>query len=477
MESISFALAALAGAIRRREVTAERVAGEVLARCAGQGDLHALISQDRDQLLAAARAADEALRSGRHIGPLHGVPVLIKDNIDVQGYATTAGTPGLVGIQPREHAPAVRRLLEGGALVAGKANLHELAVGGTSHNRHFGDVGNPWQPGLIAGGSSGGSAVAVAARLVPAALGTDTNGSVRGPCAFQGIAGFRPTIGRYPYGGIIPGTPTRDTVGTMAAGMEDLLLLDQVLAQSRQPSSGIRLDALRLGSPRGRFLEVTDERTLVVFEAALALLRRHGATIVEEDIPGLHELAARAAWPISAYESLRELPAFLASRVTPVSIARIVAMIAAPSTRERFNPPAADVTRVERKWQEAMTAHRPRLQELLTAYFTRHRLDALVFPTTPFPAVAAAHDSADLPINGQLVGNGLAHMIRNTVYQSAAGIPSLTVPAGLTADGLPVGLNFDGPAGSDEHLLAIGQAFELARGAFPQPRRSCAGWM
>ncbi|GMW05267.1 MAG: amidase family protein [Gammaproteobacteria bacterium] len=477
MDSIPFALAALAGAIRRREVTAERVAGEVLARCAAHGDLHAIISQDRDQLLAAAQAADAALRRGQDIGPLHGVPVLIKDNIDVQGYATTAGTPGLIGIQPREHAPAVRRLLEGGALIAGKANLHELAVGGTSHNRHFGDVGNPWQPGLIAGGSSGGSAVAVAARLVPAALGTDTNGSVRGPCAFQGIAGFRPTIGRYPYGGIIPGTPTRDTVGTMAVGMEDLLLLDQVLAPSRPLPPALALAGLRLGSPRGRFLEVTDGRTLAVFEAALALLRGHGATIVEDDIAGLHELASRAAWPISAWESRRELPAFLASRTTPVSLAQIVARIASPSTRERFNSPVADAAELERRWRDAMQVHRPRLQQALNGYFARHSLDALVFPTTPFPAVAAAHDSADLLINGQLVANGLATMIRNTVYQSAAGIPSLTVPAGLTADGLPVGLNFDGPAGSDERLLAIGQAFELARGTFPQPRRSCSGWM
>ncbi len=254
------------------------------------------------------------------------MPILIKDNIDVHGYPTTAGTPGLAGVYPRAHAPVVQRLLDAGAIVAGKANLHELAVGG----------------------SNGGSAVAVAARLVPGALGTDTNGSVRGPCAMNGIAGVRPSFQRYPYGGTFPSTTTRDSVCGMATTVTEL-------------------------------------------------------------------------------------------------------------------------AKLERPYREALEIHRPRLQAQLAAYFREHRLDALIFPTTPFPAMAVTNDLADVVINGKRVANGFGYVIQNTVYQSAAGIPSLTVPAGMTEDGLPVGISFDGPVGRDRRLLGIGLAFERVRGEFAVP--------
>jgi mandelamide amidase len=137
--------------------------------------------------------------------------------------------------------------------------------------------------------------------------------------------------------------------------------------------------------------------------------------------------------------------------------------------RERFNPQAADLAKLRIAYREAMDVNRPKLQELLAAYFAAYGLNALIFPTTPFPAVAVEDDTGDLVINGRQVPGGFGYVIHNTVYQSAAGIPSLTVPAGLTADGLPVGLSLDGPPGSDRRLLAIGQAFEKVRGAFPAP--------
>lgn len=469
-----FTVVDIAASIRRKERTAEGVAREVLSRCEDHQDLRALISQEAKLLLAAAREADRQIAMGGQLGPLHGVPILIKDNIDVRGYPTTAGTPGLVGVYPRAHAPVVQRLLSAGALIAGKANLHELAVGGTSHNLHFGAVLNPWRRELVAGGSSGGSAVAVAVRMVPAALGTDTNGSVRGPCSFEGIAGFRPTVGRYPYGGVFPASPTRDSIGTLATRIEDLCLLDSVLAGKSLPPAEVSLKGLRLGRPGGKFYEVVDERTLAVFEATAAMLRREGAVIVEEEIPGLHELAARTAWPISAYETVRAVPGFLAGRTSAVSIGAIVAKIASPTVRERFNPQVANLPKLQTAYRAAMDVHRPKLQALLAAYFADHRLDALIFPTTPFPAVAVADDTGDLVINGRNLPHGFGYLIQNTIYQSAAGIPSLTVPAGLTTDGLPVGLSLDGPAGSDRRLLAIGLAFEMARGEFPAPQISAA---
>lgn len=466
---LPFTVTALAAAIRTRRISAHALAQDILMRCKRQSQLQALIAQDAEAFLAAAHAADRKLAAGQRTGPLHGVPILVKDNIDVVGYPTTAGTPGLDGIFPQRSAPVVQRLLDAGALIAGKANLHELAVGGTSDNRYFGRVVNPWRPELVAGGSSGGCAVAVAARLVPAALGTDTNGSVRGPSALQGIAGFRPSFGRYPYGGTFPGTPTRDSAGPMATTVRDLILLDEVLTGARGDCCEVSLAGLRLGRPGASFFEATDERTQQVFEEAIHLIEAAGGLIIPVELPGLHELAAQVAWPISSYEVVSSVPAFLAGRAPTVTIEAIMEKIASPLVRQRFNPLAADITALERAAQEAMRGHRPRLQRLLAGCFARNRLDALVFPTTPFPAVEVCEDTADIISNGRRVPQGFGRLIHNTVYQSAAGIPSLTVPAGLTVDGLPVGLNFDAPAGADRRLLAIGLAFENLRGVFPSP--------
>ncbi|QOJ32910.1 MAG: hypothetical protein HRU81_12730 [Gammaproteobacteria bacterium] len=463
-------IARLLAALAAGELSAEALARDMLARCERHRDLHALIAQDPAQLLEAARAADRRRAAGEPPGPLHGLPILVKDNIDVLGYATTAGTPGLIGVCPNADAPVVTRLRDAGAIIAGKANLHELAVGGTSHNEHFGHVVNPWRTGVVAGGSSGGSAVAVAARLVPAALGTDTNGSVRGPCSFNGIAGLRPSFGRYPYGGIFPATPTRDTAGAMAVDIEGLAILDAVLAgEPVAPLPAIAPGELRLGQPLGDFETLVDSRTAAVMAAALDRLREAGARIVPVELPGLHALANRVAWPISAYEAIVGMPGILAGRRPLTRIGDIVAKIASPVARQRFNPDPARLAQLEPAWREAMAALRPRLQAQLAACFRDQGLDALVFPTTPFPAVAIADDSADMVIDGRHVAGGFGHFIRNLVYQSAAGIPSLSVPAGLAIDGLPVGINFDGPLDSDRRLLAIGRVFEQLRGPFPAP--------
>lgn len=468
MDSSAFSITALAGALARGDISAEMLSRFVLARCERHRDLRALIAQNEQLLLASARAADRRRAAGEPLGPLHGVPILVKDNIDVAGYPTTAGTPGLDGVFPGRNAPVVQRLLDAGALIAGKANLHELAVGATSRNDHYGHVVNPWRRDVIAGGSSGGSAVAVAARMVPGAIGTDTNGSVRGPCALNGIVGLRPSFGRYPYGGILPSTSTRDSVGGMATTITDLALLDGALAgEAAQPLAAADLRGVRFGRPAGGFDKWLDPRTAQVIEDVLQRLAAAGATIVPVDLPGLHDLASRTAWPISAYEAVAEVAGALAGRQPPADVATIVEQIASPTVRERFNPRQDKLARLEGPYREALEVLRPRLRQQLADCFSDHRLDALVYPTTPFPAVAVADEAATIDVGGRPVPFG--HIIHNSVYQSAAGIPSLTVPAGLTPDGLPVGLSFDGPEGSDRRLLAIGLAFEALRGPFPLP--------
>jgi mandelamide amidase len=466
---LDFRIAGIAAGIRDGQFSAESVAHDVIDRFERFQHLGTLISHDPEALLEAARQADRARQHGESPGPLHGVPILIKDNIDTKDLPSSAGTPALENDYPEKNAPVVARLLNAGALIAGKANLYELAVGGTSLNQHFGRVSNPWRLECIPGGSSSGSAAAVAARLVPGALGTDTNGSVRGPCSLSGIAGFRPSFQRYPGAGVMPVTPTRDSVGIMANSVEDLSLLDAALTEKPAALEDRDLAGMRFGRPRGDFYRVIDDRTAAVIDNAIVLLERHGATIIEADIPGLAELTAKTAWTISAYEVPRDIDAYLEARGTPLSIDDVVGKIASPVVRERFNPKAVDLERLEGAYRKAMREHRPRLQKLLSDYFERHRLDAIVFPTTPFPAPAIDDDNADLAINGEIIKGGFATVINNTVYQSAAGIPSLVVPAGLTADGLPVGISFDGPNGSDRRLLSIGAAFEKIRGPFPLP--------
>jgi len=467
---IPFTITDIAAAIRDGTTTAEAIAGEVLERCQTFAHLGAIINQDPDALLTAARAADQRRKNKEPLGPLHGVPLLIKDNIDTRDLPTTAGTPALEHDTPRHNAPVVQRLLDAGALIAGKANLYELAVGGASFNLHYGRVANPWQLKHIPGGSSSGSAAAVAARLVPGALGTDTNGSVRGPCSFSGIAGLRPSYQRYPFGGVMPPTPTRDAVGIMANSTADLALLDQALSGDNDQLVQISLEGLRLGRPRGDFYRLMDDATAIVIDAAVSRLQDAGAIVIDADLPEFAKLTAKTAWSITAYEVPREIPAYLEHRGTSLTIDAIVAKIASPVVRERFNPGAADLEALEPHYRKAMDEYRPRLQRLLDEYFKAHDVAAMIFPTTPFPAPEElSDDTADLVINGKLVKNGFGALINNTVHQSAAGIPSLVVPAGLTDDGLPVGLSFDGPLGSDRRLLAIGNAFERARGEFPLP--------
>jgi mandelamide amidase len=470
--SEDFSITNIADGVRAGTFSAESVAEEVLARCARMSELGALIFQDGDALLASARNADAALARGEAAGPLHGVPILIKDNIDVEGFPCSAGTAALENDYPRQDATVVQRLRAAGALIAGKANLYELTVGGTGTNLHFGRTANPWRLEYTSGGSSSGSAAAVAARMVPGSLGTDTAGSVRLPSSFCGIAGFRPSFHRYPGEGLLPHSTTRDSVGVMANSVADLAVLDGVVSGDSWSLDELDLDGIRIGRPRGAFCAALDDRTAAVMDSVADILAEQGAIIVDADIPELHDLTPKCAWPISIYEVPRDLPAILAHRGTDVSIETIVAGIASPTVKERFNPLSVSLDELEPRYCVAMNEARPRLQKILQSYFDHNELAAFMYPTTPIPAAVVDADDADIEINGKLVKHGFGHSIDNTVYQTATGIPSLTLPAGLTPDGLPIGVGFDGPIGSDKRLLAIGRAFERARGPFPLPPHS-----
>src|SRR5437016_8424024 len=280
------------------DLRAETYAAILLRRAHSLKNLNVLISQDPEQVLEAARAADKARAHGHLLGPLHGLPLLIKDNINSATLPTTAGTPSLIGNRPRANAHVLDALLRAGGILFGKANMHELAFGITSNNGAFGPVRNPYDPSKIPGGSSGGNAAGVAARFAPAGVGSDTGGSARIPAALCGIVGFRPTIRRYPGPGtlagvreVVPIAHTRDTPGPIARSVSDVALLDAVITGEARALRRADLRGLRLGVVRERFFAGLDPAVEEAVDEALRRLRDRGAVVVEFELwdLGVHD--------------------------------------------------------------------------------------------------------------------------------------------------------------------------------------------
>lgn len=231
-----------AAAIRAGDISAQSLVDALLDRCTRAASLNAFISLDPDAVRNAARSADQQRQRGERLGPLHGVPIALKDNFDTADFTTTAGTPALAAHRPTRNAAVVQRLLDAGALILGKANMQELAFGPTSNNAAFGPVRNPYDRSRIPGGSSGGTAALVAARLAPAGLGTDTGGSVRVPASLSGVVGFRPTTLRWPQDGIVPISHTRDTAAPIARCVADCALLDGIVTGGPTSLTPINLE-------------------------------------------------------------------------------------------------------------------------------------------------------------------------------------------------------------------------------------------
>ncbi len=467
-ELIELGLADAAHALRRGEFSAEAYAEALIAQAAKAVHLNAFIDHEPQAIRRAARDADARRSSGAALGRLHGVPLAFKDNIDIAGIATTAGTPALKGNRPQRTAAVAHKLLEEGAIVFGKANMHELAFGITTNNAVFGPARNPYDRDRIAGGSSGGTAVAVAARAVPAGIGTDTGGSVRIPAALCAAVGFRPTVGRWPQSGIVPISHTRDTPGPITRRVGDCVLLDAVVTGSAAAIAAAPLKGIRLGVPRAYFWSPLDAEVARVCEHALARLRDAGAVLVEADLPGVAVLDGAASLPIALYEGIADLKAYLREHDQPDDLAAFVAQIASPDVKGIFSSQLGSGAVSEAVYREALAVHRPALQQAYRRYFAEQRIDAIVVPTTPLPAAPIGADEAVL-LDGK-PGPTFSTYIRNTDPGSVAGLPGLSLPAGATAAGLPVGIELDAAAGSDARLLAIGLALEelLPRPAAPR---------
>lgn len=382
-------------------------------------------------------------------GPLAGIPVVVKDSIDVAGVASTAGTPALADNIASRNAPLVQRLLESGAIVVGKTVMHELSLGGTSHNGLHGVPKNPWDSQRISGGSSGGAAAAVALGIAPISIGADTGGSVRVPAALCGVIGFRPSVGRYPEGGAVPLSPTRDTAGPMARSMEDILAVDSVLS-GRSPRSAENVTPpVTLGiSPAHR--QDLDSDVSAVFDAALHRLEEHEIRIVTVDVDDLIDRAHAIAFTLVWGEAGQALQRYLEEHGT-ISLTTVLEQICLPDVANALRTNLDSVTVAQ--YQAALTARRA-LQEEFGARLRAAGAAGLVFPTSPVVAPALEAERT-IQLNGRPVP-AFATLIRHGDFGGTIGLPGISLPAGRGPDsGLPVGIELTCPSGDDDHLLVL----------------------
>jgi indoleacetamide hydrolase len=463
-------------ALAKGQITSEALTKATLEALQSRPDLNAITVFDADRALAAARSIDARRAAGQPLGALAGLPIVVKDNIHLAGLPNTAGTPALKNFVPDTNAPVVQKLIEAGAVVIAKTNMHELAFGISGYNTAFQTAAEPgvrnaYDGTRFAGGSSSGTGAVVGARLIAAGLGSDTGGSVRIPCAVNGCVGLRPTVGRYPGEGITPISHTRDTAGPMARTAADVELLDRVVTGAA-PQGPADPTTIRLGVAEP-FLAGLDADTKAAFDAALDKLRARGFAIVPVEMTDLMELNSRVSFPVALYEAYDDLKAYLARYVPGLTVEAVAAEISSPDVKGTYmglvlprKLPGPNNTVVDAlpAYQEALTKWRLALQALYAETFSKNRIDALVFPTVPRVAITADPESSSLA--------NFLEFIRNTDPGSNAGIPGITVPIGLGATSrVPIGLELDGPAGSDRQLIAIAQAVETTLGPLPPPSR------
>jgi aspartyl-tRNA(Asn)/glutamyl-tRNA(Gln) amidotransferase subunit A len=423
--------------------------------------LNAFLTVTTEHALVDARRADKELERARRSRnenkrPLLGIPITLKDNLWTRGIRTTAGSKILSDFVPSDDATAARKMARAGAILLGKTHMHEFAYGITNQNAHYGPAHNPWSLDRISGGSSGGSAVAIAAGLCTASVGTDTGGSIRVPSAMCGIVALKPTFGRVSVFGVIPLAPSLDHVGPLARTVTDAAILLGLLA-GRDPrdasSSKHRVEEyraalrkplrkFRLGRPREHYWGTLDDEVRRVTEAALRDMQKHGAVVREVSLPHLRE-SNEAATNISLAEArhVHEAWGYFPARAGEYT----------EEVRQRLAA-GSEVSAV--KYLEGLDMRKQIQSEFAAAL---QDADAIVAPTVPIPAPPIGAEFVQIADEQVGVRPALVGMSRPANF---TGLPAISVPCGFTRDGLPVGLQFIGRAFDETTLLRIAYSYE-----------------
>ena len=434
--------------LRRKQISPVDLTTACLARIERLNPIiNAFITVMRDSALAQAREAEAEISAGNWRGPLHGIPIGLKDLIDTAGIKTTCGSALFADRVPTEDAEVVRRLKSAGAVLIGKQNMQEFAYGGTSTSSYFGAVHNPWDEERIAGGSSGGSAAAVATGMCFSAIGTDTGGSIREPAAFCGIVGLKPTYGRVSTRGVFPLSPSLDHVGTLCRNVIDTALVLQAIAGYDS------LDATSVDWQVDSYTDALKSNT----KSRIGIVRRPFFEDLDHDIKIATDEALKQISNMSSDVLDVELP----STPTAVQAPEVYAVhskyfAASPELyghwmRERLKQAAAQVD--DAAYAEARQ-ELDRLRWSIEGVFSE--VDFLVTPTTPVPPITIkeAMNMSPSPA-GEL-------WLRNTRPFNAYGLPTISIPCGFTRAGLPIGLQVSGPRFGEASLLSFAYAFEQA---------------
>jgi aspartyl-tRNA(Asn)/glutamyl-tRNA(Gln) amidotransferase subunit A len=410
--------------------------------------LNCFITVTADSALEQAREAEAEIARGKWRGPLHGIPIALKDLFDTAGVKTTAGSGVFKDRIPAEDAEVVRRLKLAGSVLLGKTNMQEFAFGGTSLISYFGAVRNPWELGHIAGGSSGGSAAAVAAELCYGALGSDTAGSVRLPASHCGIAGLKPTYGLVSIRGVVPLSWSLDHVGPLARTVADTAILLQAIAGYDEQDTttekmhvpdysvhlGTKVSSVKIGVPREFFFANLDPEIEASMKAALSVLEKLTAGL--RDVPlqadNMETLrdTVRAA---EAYAYHREYVAKTPELYQPIILKRIQA--GANVTTPAYIQGRRDLAEVRRKAEKWIDG-----------------VDLIVTPTLPITTAAVDDPHAD----------DILPTVRNTSPFDVNGWPAISVPCGFTSKGFPMGLQIIGPKGNEAVVFQVAHAYEQA---------------